>query len=120
MSAQGVGGALTHDRFRNGPADAAAGFDLPGAASGPLRLGPVFQRSPVAMAVVDGAGRMLAANEALGDYLGLTPAGLVGSTLYDHVASDDLGRLRTGDSERRLLHARGHDLWAVISVVPMP
>ena len=120
MSAQGVGGALTHDRFPNGPADAAAGFDLPGASSGPLRLGPVFQRSPVAMAVVDGAGRMLAANEALGDYLGLTPAGLVGSMLYDHVASDDLGRLRTGDSERRLLHARGHDLWAVISVVPMP
>ncbi len=45
---------------------------------------------------------------------------MVGTTLHAHASADDVGRLRTGTSERRLRHARGHDLWAVVSAVPMP
>ena len=30
------------------------------------------------------------------------------------------GRIRTGIAERRMRHLRGHDLWAVVSAVPLP
>ena len=58
--------------------------------------------------------------QSMADYLGRSPDALIGTTLHAHAAADDVGRLRTGTSERRLRHARGHDLWAVVSAVPMP
>ena len=112
---------LTHDDVHEGPAGAAPSVDVPAQPAGPLWLGPVFARSPVAMGVVDAFGRLLAVNQALADYLGRA-AGSLGR--YDVARrtprADDVGRLRTGTSERRLRHARGHDLWAVVSAVPMP
>ena len=114
------------------PAQASArpatnGAGGPGSAGGPdsgasavTGLGPVFARSPVAMAVVDGTGRVLEANDALSAYLGHDPAAMVGTHLDEHLAPDDGGRLKHGSAERRLRHARGHELWAVVSVVPMP
>jgi diguanylate cyclase (GGDEF)-like protein/PAS domain S-box-containing protein len=92
----------------------------PGGANGVPGLGPVFARSPVAMAVVDGTGRLLEANGALAAYLGHDPGAMVGTHLDQHLAPDDGGRLKHGSAERRLRHARGHELWAVVSVVPMP
>ena len=83
-------------------------------------LGPVFARSPVAMAVVDGRGRLLEANGALAAYLGHDPAAMVGSRLDEHLAPDDGARLKHGSAEHRLRHARGHELWAVVSAVPLP
>ncbi len=82
--------------------------------------GPAFERSPVAMAVVDGSGTVLEVNATLARYLGHAVADLVGSPLHEHLAAEDVGRLRLGTSERRLRHARGHDLWAVVSAVPLP
>ncbi|MDQ1599619.1 MAG: hypothetical protein QOD68_1093, partial [Actinomycetota bacterium] len=111
---------LTHDDVHEGPADAAPSVDVPAQTPGALWLGPAFARSPVAMGVVDAFGRLLAVNQSLGDYLGRSPEALVGTTLHAHASADDVGRLRTGTSERRLRHARGHDLWAVVSAVPMP
>jgi diguanylate cyclase (GGDEF)-like protein/PAS domain S-box-containing protein len=111
---------LTHDDVHEGPAGAAPPVDMPAQPGGPLRLGPAFARSPVAMGVVDADGRLLAVNQSLADFLGWSPEALVGTTLHAHASADDVGRLRTGTSERRLRHARGHDLWAVVSAVPMP
>ena len=123
---------LTDDHVTPGPANAAAGsgMPVPGAVppvAGPpppvapaAYLGPVFQRSPVAMAVVDGASLVVEVNEALSHYLGYAADALVGSRLHDYVAPDDVGRLRLGTTERRLRHARGHDLWAVVSTVELP
>ncbi len=117
---------LTGDRVTPGPARAAAGSGMPPNGLGlppvapSVYLGPVFQRSPVAMAVVDGAGLVVEVNEALSHYLGYAPVELVGSRLHDHVAPDDVGRLQLGTTERRLRHARGHDLWAVVSTVELP
>jgi diguanylate cyclase (GGDEF)-like protein/PAS domain S-box-containing protein len=93
---------------------------MPGGGPPGGEFGPVFRRSPVAMAVVDGDGRVVEVNDALGRYLGYPPADLVGSQLHDHVAPEDIGRLRIGTTERRLRHARGHDLWAVVTTVEMP
>jgi diguanylate cyclase (GGDEF)-like protein/PAS domain S-box-containing protein len=80
----------------------------------------VFDRSPVGMAVLDGAGRVLDANAALGVFLGFDVPALVGTPLHDLAAADDVGRFRVGLGERRLRHARGHDLWAVVSAVALP
>jgi len=111
---------LRHDDVQEGPAGAEPSGGVPSHMNGAPRLGTVFARSPVAMAVVDTAGRLLAVNPALAVYLGHPEAALVGTMLHDHTAPDDVGRLRTGTVERRLRHARGHDLWAVVSTVPMP
>ncbi len=115
---------LTHDHGQGGPAGAVPSSGMPGgwAVSGPPGggFGAVFRRSPVAMAVVDGAGKVIEVNDALGHYLGYASAALVGSQLHDHVAPEDIGRLRIGTTERRLRHARGHDLWAVVTTVDMP
>src|SRR5687768_8566998 len=80
----------------------------------------VFERSPVGMAMLDGAGRVLHANRALGAFLGVTPAALWGTPLHDLASADDVGRFRVGVTERRLRHDRGHDLWAVVSAVSLP
>ncbi len=90
------------------------------ALAGSMYGGAVFTRSPVAMAVVDGTGRVLEVNPALAQYLGHPPEALAGTSLHEHMAPEDVGRVLLGTAERRLRHARGHDLWAVVSAVPMP
>ncbi len=90
----------------------AAGIDLD--------FNAVFERSPVGMAMLDGAGRVLHANRALGAFLGVSPAGLWGTPLHKLASADDVGRFRVGVTERRLRHDRGHDLWAVVSAVSLP
>jgi diguanylate cyclase (GGDEF)-like protein len=72
------------------------------------------------MAVLDGLGRVVLANPALGAFLGRAPASLTGTTLHDLAATDDVGRFRAGLSERRMRHERGHELWAVVSAVGLP
>ena len=91
-----------------------------GSGEGPVDFRALFDRSPVGMAVVDSLGHILIANEALGDFLGRLPSSLSGRTLHDLAAVDDVGRFRPGVSERRMRHERGHDVWALVSVVPLP
>ena len=80
----------------------------------------VFDRNPVGLAVVTGAGTVAQANRALAQFLGKAPADLVGTALHDLAAVDDVGRFRPGVSERRLRHEHGHDVWVVVSAVAMP
>ena len=127
------GGVLADDEVQTGSAHAEPVLVVPlqnapaadqgpaaGTVAGSLFGGAAFARSPVAMAVVDGTGRVLEVNPALARYLGHDPDTLVGRALHDYVAPEDVGRIRVGTNERRLRHARGHDLWAVVSVVPLP
>lgn len=111
------GGTLSNDAAGNGPAPggAVAAFGLPAGA-----WEPAFDRSPVATAVLDGSGRVLRANDALGRLLGRHPHGLVGVPLHELATPDDVGRFRLGVTERRLRHERGHDVWVLVSAVPLP
>ncbi|MCY7372950.1 MAG: EAL domain-containing protein [Spirochaetaceae bacterium] len=80
----------------------------------------VFERNPVGMAVLNGAGTVLTVNRALAQFLGKAPADLLGTALHDLATVDDVGRFRSGVSERRLRHDRGQDLWVVVSAVELP
>ena len=80
----------------------------------------MFDRSPVGMAVLNGAGIVLQANRALAQFLGKAPSDLMGTALHDLAAVDDVGRFRPGVGERRLRHERGHDGWVVVSAVELP
>ncbi|WP_124268378.1 EAL domain-containing protein [Streptomyces sp. ADI96-02] len=90
-----------------------------------------FNAATLPMAVVDGRGRVLRANDALGGLLGAPPAALVerqASELVDLAADDRtwqayrevLHGLRSRfRCTRRLKHPDGRSLWAEVSVVPM-
>jgi diguanylate cyclase (GGDEF)-like protein/PAS domain S-box-containing protein len=109
---------LTHDQHQHGPAELAEAVFRVRPAWPDFRA--VFDRSPVGMAVLDGTGRVLDANRAMSEFLGLDATDLVGRPLHDFAAADDVGRFRVGVGERRLRHTRGHDLWAVVSAVALP
>lgn len=112
------GGVLTHEEIRDGPAEPAEAADDVRAAGPGIRA--VFDRSPVGMALLDGAGLVRQANPALGELLGWDVTRLVDTPLHDLAATDDAGRFRVGVTERRLRHARGHDLWVFVSTVALP
>jgi diguanylate cyclase (GGDEF)-like protein/PAS domain S-box-containing protein len=111
---------LTDQPEPPGPRGDAGGRDLSALSPGPVWLGPVFSRSPVAMAIIDGFGRVVSVNNALADYLGHDPIALIGTRLGERLVLEDIGRLRAGTVQRRLRHALGHDLWAQVSAVPLP
>ncbi|MGW0855464.1 putative bifunctional diguanylate cyclase/phosphodiesterase [Streptomyces sp. NPDC002690] len=90
-----------------------------------------FRSATFAMAVVDGSGAIVHANETLArmagtgttDLAGLPVAGLVGLTPDDHAwrAWREVlrGRRSRFRCTRRLKHRDGRPLWAEITVVPM-
>ncbi|WP_328721503.1 EAL domain-containing protein [Streptomyces sp. NBC_00247] len=90
-----------------------------------------FRSATFAMAVVDGSGTIVHANETLArmagtgatDLAGLPVAGLVGLTPDDHAwrAWREVlrGRRSRFRCTRRLKHRDGKPLWAEITVVPM-
>ncbi len=80
----------------------------------------VFERNPVPMGVVDEAGVLVAANTALARYLGHDLAALIGTPMRRHAAPAHASWVQLGSGERRLRHARGHELWAAVSAVPLP
>ncbi|EST38019.1 hypothetical protein N566_09750, partial [Streptomycetaceae bacterium MP113-05] len=89
-----------------------------------------FNAAHLAMAVVDGEGRVRAANRALGAFLGTDPDGLVATPIADltglgtdhrtHAAYHAVLRGRTDrmSCTRRLKHSDGRSLWAEITVTP--
>ncbi|MGY1500545.1 putative bifunctional diguanylate cyclase/phosphodiesterase [Streptomyces sp. QTS52] len=102
------------------------------AAAGTALLRGAFAAAPLAMAVVDREGLVVAANESLGALLGIDPDVLVGKVAADLVdlASDTRawhayrevlrGRQARLRCTRRLKHPDGHSLWAQVTVSPLP
>ncbi|QFR93769.1 putative bifunctional diguanylate cyclase/phosphodiesterase [Streptomyces tsukubensis] len=91
-----------------------------------------FHTAPLAMAVVDGEGLVVTANDALNALLGADPGELTGRVaadlvdlvsdtrawrVYNEVLCGRRARLRC---TRRLKHPDGHSLWAQVSVAPVP
>ena len=112
------GGILSNETERDGPATLAeAVLDL---RSSRADYQAVFARNPVAMALLDGTGRVLHANAAAGRLLGTTEGALVGQVLHELATSEDVGRLKPGTAERRMRHSRGHDVWVLASAVELP
>ncbi|MFE6826101.1 putative bifunctional diguanylate cyclase/phosphodiesterase [Streptomyces sp. NPDC057690] len=91
----------------------------------------VFAAAPLAMAVVDGEGRIVDANDALGALLGGGNTGLVGRVASDllDLASDARtwhayrevlrGRQARLRCTRRLKQPDGRSLWAQVTVSPL-
>ncbi|GAA2432842.1 putative bifunctional diguanylate cyclase/phosphodiesterase [Streptomyces macrosporus] len=96
----------------------------------PAAFRAAFEAARLAMAVIDGEGRVLAANHALGRLLGSPAAELTGTPVtalaglgLDDRARDDCQAVLEGRSEgmirtRRLKHGDGRSVWAEVTVVP--
>ncbi|GAA0614845.1 EAL domain-containing protein [Streptomyces crystallinus] len=90
-----------------------------------------FDAAHLAMAVVDRDGHVTAANHALAELLGSTPAELCGQAAADlvdlaadartwHIYQDVLQGSRSRfRCTRRLKHPDGHSLWAEVTVSPV-
>ncbi len=90
-----------------------------------------FAHAPLPLAVVDGEGLVVCANDALATLLGTGPGGLVGRVAADlvdltsdtrtwHAYREVLrGRQAKLRCTRRLKHPDGHSLWVQITVTPM-
>jgi diguanylate cyclase (GGDEF)-like protein/PAS domain S-box-containing protein len=101
-------------------------------AAGTALLRGAFAAAPLAMAVVDREGLVVAANQSLGALLGIDPEVLAGKVAADLVdlASDTRawhsyrevlrGRQARLRCTRRLKHPDGHSLWAQVTVTPLP
>ncbi|MFE2354690.1 putative bifunctional diguanylate cyclase/phosphodiesterase [Streptomyces parvulus] len=97
----------------------------------PAAYRSVFTAAPLAMAVVDGEGLVVSANDTLGALLGTDPDALAGCAAADLVdlASDAgiwhayrevlRGRQPRLRCTRRLKRADGHSLWAQVTVEPL-
>ncbi|WP_245641137.1 putative bifunctional diguanylate cyclase/phosphodiesterase [Streptomyces megasporus] len=113
-----------------GAAPDPAPVPAPGTAPDPTAFRTAFEAARLAMAVIDGEGRVLAANHALGRLLGSPTAELTGTPVtalaglgLDDRAREDCQAVLEGRSEemsctRRLKHGDGRSLWAEVTVVP--
>ncbi|MEV0252849.1 EAL domain-containing protein [Streptomyces sp. NPDC050732] len=91
-----------------------------------------FAAAPLPLAVVDGEGLVISANDALADLFGEAPGALAGRVAADLIdlASDARtwhtylevlrGRQARLRCTRRLKHPDGHSLWVQVTVEPMP
>ncbi|MEU8955994.1 EAL domain-containing protein [Streptomyces sp. NPDC048518] len=91
-----------------------------------------FAAAPLPLAVVDGEGLVLSANDALAALFGAAPGSLTGSVAADlidlssdartwHAYREVLrGRQARLRCTRRLKHPDGHSMWVQITVSPMP
>ncbi|MEE1937936.1 EAL domain-containing protein [Streptomyces sp. TRM 70361] len=102
----------------------------PGAPPDPAAFRTAFEAARLAMALIDGAGRVVVANQALGRLLGAPAAELTGTpvTALAGIGLDDRARAdcqavlegrSTGMSlTHRLKHEDGRSLWTEVTVVP--
>jgi diguanylate cyclase (GGDEF)-like protein/PAS domain S-box-containing protein len=93
--------------------------------------GRAFEHAAIGAAVLGGDGRLLAANRALGAFVGRDAAALVGGTLADFTHPDhrdgDLVVLRevlsgtraSGAIDSRYVHPDGGVVWGQLTVAPM-
>ena len=95
------------------------------------RFRTLFDRAPVGEAIIDADGRFLEVNDALCELLGRPREDLL-ATVFEAVvhpqhrseALADRGAAlanlgESGNIERRLVHAAGHDLWCRVRSVPI-
>ncbi|GGL71152.1 GGDEF domain-containing protein [Streptomyces fumigatiscleroticus] len=99
--------------------------------TGPLTYHSVFTAAPLAMAVVDGEGLVVSANDTFGALFGAEPETLAGCIAADLVdlASDARtwhayrevlrGRQARLRCTRRLKRSDGRSLWAQVTVAPL-
>jgi PAS domain S-box-containing protein len=92
------------------------------------RFRDTFENATVGMALEDIGGRILDANHALCEMLGYSERELVGMAFSTFTHPDDvqrdlehMHRLLSGEihnyrTEKRYLHADGHEVWAILSV----
>lgn len=102
--------------------------------SGNRRFRIAFEHAPVGLGVITANGRWLDANHALAQMTGWPVEHILQESFPDLIHPDDLSayyetidKLRTGRQQRsrtliRLVHGRGHTLWAQVdaSAVPDP
>ncbi|MEV7288093.1 EAL domain-containing protein [Streptomyces sp. NPDC093252] len=129
--------AVTESEHKEARRTGGAGLSGDTPAEGPRGPGDpyrsAFVSAPFAMAVVDGEGLVVSANDALGELLGVVPERLTGKTAaelmdltsdartwhaYREVLRGRQARLRC---TRRLKHPDdGHAVWVQITVSPLP
>ena len=92
------------------------------------RFRSAFEDAPIGMALTDLDGRILRANRAYGAILGRSHDDVVGRTVAELSHPDDRWRgeverrrieqgLSEGyETEKRLMHADGHEVWAMVHV----
>jgi diguanylate cyclase (GGDEF)-like protein len=80
----------------------------------------IFDRNPVAGAIVDPNGLITSANAALGRLLGRPSGAIAGTTLASLPLAAEAPFLTDGQSEQRLAHPLGREVWAVASAVDLP
>jgi diguanylate cyclase (GGDEF)-like protein/PAS domain S-box-containing protein len=92
------------------------------------RYRPAFESAPVGMAQLDLDGRLVQANDALGDLLGYTASQLLGRTSIELTHPDDAartvdaiaqlaaGELTSFHAEQRYQRADGDPIWVALSI----
>ena len=82
----------------------------------------IFERNPVAGALVDANGLITSANDALGRLLGRPPIAIAGTMLTSLPQAADAPFLTDGQTEQRLAHPLGREVWVVAwpSTCPRP
>jgi diguanylate cyclase (GGDEF)-like protein/PAS domain S-box-containing protein len=83
-------------------------------------LRAIFDRSPVAAALVDSSGLITQANVALSLLLGRPASTIIGRPVQSLTPADGAALLTDGHTEQRLDHALGHEVWVVASAVDLP
>ncbi|GGZ79517.1 GGDEF domain-containing protein [Streptomyces echinoruber] len=111
---------------------ASAGTGGPDRGQAPEPFRSAFTAAPLAMAVLDGDGRIVSANDTFGALLGTAPDALAGRAAADLVdlTSDARthhayrqvldGRRARLRCTRRVKHPDGHSLWVQVTVAPLP
>jgi diguanylate cyclase (GGDEF)-like protein/PAS domain S-box-containing protein len=84
------------------------------------QLRGIFEGSPVATAVLDADGLILRTNPAFCRFLGLAEEDLLFTPLLSLTLDQDPTVFGDGVTEQRLLHAGGHEVWAIASAVDLP
>jgi diguanylate cyclase (GGDEF)-like protein/PAS domain S-box-containing protein len=102
------------------------GLDVTARAEAEERFRRSFEDAPVGMALLDGDGRFLEANDALATILGTDADALVGRALGHRTHPEDVddereqladllaGRAVRCSYEKRAIHADGHALWVAV------
>jgi diguanylate cyclase (GGDEF)-like protein len=79
-----------------------------------------FDRNPVAAALVDATGLITSANVALSRLLGRPASAISGATLQSLPLAEGVAFLTDGQTEQRLAHPLGREVWAVASAIDLP